>query len=531
MKTLSVIGICLFLLAWGMLFRPVVLGGPASYIIVSGVSMEPAYDHGDLVVMRKAGQYAVGDVIAYTVKDKGNVIHRIVGGSASSGFLTQGDNKKEIDPWSPKPEEILGKLWLHIPSAGNLLNGLRNPAGLTGLAGLTVLLFIDDLFPEKKKTRRGKRMKNNGSSHPLPFRWSFPGSLSGQSSARQIAALLLPVTVIGLVLGVLFLAAALFSGLQPARKMEPVSRTRYAHNAVFRYTVSTLPSALFDGTTIGPVGPETAQTTDVPPVITELAQSVDIDLRYALTDFGDGDLRGQVKPVLRIEIGEEWKQSFPIGEPVIFQGAAVDTRITIPMDQFREWVAAIAEELGYQPNAFQARVIPTITLTGTVDGQPVDETYTPEFTIIVRAAQAQMDTELSRREEVFRETTEERDQYFQFWRINWRIAEVQRITGLLAALLLLPSAILALLLAWWMRDDELFFIHARYGGMLIAVAQVDLHQSRQIQVASMKDMARLAQQNGGVIFWKAFNDGSRLFFIPEGQLTYLLMVPDRKRED
>lgn len=528
-KTISTVLTVLFALVWMIFFRPVYLGGPASYIIISGVSMEPTFLTGDLVVMHKAEQYQKGDVIAYQVEKK-NVIHRIVGGSASSGFLTQGDNKPEIDPWTPKPADILGKLWFHVPQAGDKLNNLGSPLGMASLAGLTVLLFIDDLFPEKKKTHRGKRMKNNPTGSLL-FRLTTPAWLTANNStrSRQIAAWLLPVTVAGLVLGAIFLAAAVFTAFQPARAVDPVTRTLYRHNAVFHYTVSTLPSPLSSDTLIGPVGPETAIDGEVQSVITDLAQAVDIDLKYALTDLGASDLSGQVKTMLRIEIGEEWKQSFPIGEPVFFHGPTVETRITIPMDQFREWVNTISEELGYVPSGYAAKVIPTISFSGTVDGQPVADIYAPEFNMTFGAIQARMEPELVRSEEEIVETMEVRDQYFRWWRINWRIEDVQNITGLLAIVLLLPSSILALLLYTWLHDDELFLIQARYGGMLITVDQVDLHQSRQIQVASIKDLARLAQQYGGVIFQKGYNDGSHLFFIPDGQLTYLLIVPDRKK--
>ena len=528
LKTITTILTVLFALVWVLLFRPVFLGGPASYIIVSGVSMEPTFFTGDLVVMRKAEQYQVGDVVAYTVKDKGNVIHRIVGGSASSGFLTQGDNKPEIDPWTPKPDDILGKLWFHIPKAGEKLNNLGSPFGMAGLAGLTVLLFIDDLFPEKKKTRRGKRMKNN-STGSLPFRLTAPAWPTGHNRYRQIAAWLLPVTITGLALGAIFLAAAVFAALQPSRVVEPVTSVQYRHNAIYQYSISTLPSPLYAGTLIGPIGPETDLNGEIPPVITDLAQTIDIDLKYSLTDLPESDLSGQVKTVLRIAIGEEWKQNFPIGEPVSFQGPTVETRITIPMEQFRAWVNAISEELGYVPSGYTAKVIPTISFSGSVDGKPVTDSYAPEFNMTFGTMQARMEPELVRSEDEIIETMEERDQYFRWWRINWRVEDVQNVTSLLAILLLLPSSILAMLLYASLHDDELFLIQARYGGMLIAVDQVDLHNSRQIQVASIKDLARLAQQYGGVIFQKAYNDGSHLFFIPDGQLTYLLMVPDRKK--
>jgi signal peptidase len=131
-----------FLLAWFFLFRPVSLGGPASYVMVSGVSMEPTLHSGDLVATRKYQSYQKGDIVAFRVEG-GIVIHRIVGGSAEEGFTTQGDNSETVDRWRPTGEDIVGRMWFSIPAGGDFLALLRQPLILGWLAGglgvLTVL--------------------------------------------------------------------------------------------------------------------------------------------------------------------------------------------------------------------------------------------------------------------------------------------------------------------------------------------------------------------------------------------------------
>ncbi len=97
------------LLLWTLVFRPTILGGPASYIIVTGISMEPTLYTGDLAVVLRQEHYQAGDVVAYRTSG-GNVIHRIVGGSAESGFTMLGDNKHDTDPWQPRPDERVGVL-------------------------------------------------------------------------------------------------------------------------------------------------------------------------------------------------------------------------------------------------------------------------------------------------------------------------------------------------------------------------------------------------------------------------------------
>jgi signal peptidase I len=48
--------------AW---FLPASVGATASYVVTHGISMEPGFHAGDLAVVRKAGNYRVGDVVAY----------------------------------------------------------------------------------------------------------------------------------------------------------------------------------------------------------------------------------------------------------------------------------------------------------------------------------------------------------------------------------------------------------------------------------------------------------------------------------
>lgn len=122
----------LLLATWFVWFRPTVLGGPASYIIVSGISMEPTYYSGDLVILQEQQTYGVGDVVAFRAESS-NVIHRIID-VAPEGYILQGDNKAARDPWTPTNDEVLGKAWLHIPGGGRYLLTLKQP--------MTLALFI-----------------------------------------------------------------------------------------------------------------------------------------------------------------------------------------------------------------------------------------------------------------------------------------------------------------------------------------------------------------------------------------------------
>jgi len=134
--------------AWFLALGPAPIGGPATYVVVDGTSMEPTLVTGDLAVVRRSDSYGSGDIIAFRPRDAeptshGLVIHRIVGGSADEGFLTRGDNRTSEDPWRTRPAEIVGSVWFSVPQVGGYLARLRDPLVIAPLAaGITVFLVL-----------------------------------------------------------------------------------------------------------------------------------------------------------------------------------------------------------------------------------------------------------------------------------------------------------------------------------------------------------------------------------------------------
>lgn len=123
------------------------LGGPVGYVIVSGRSMEPLLHTDDLALVVRQGSYHRGDVVAFRVP-KGDpgagsvVIHRIIGGSARDGYITQGDNRNGRDPWRPVPGDVVGEMAFHVPKIGGIPAFLASPLGLALAAGLFGFLLV-----------------------------------------------------------------------------------------------------------------------------------------------------------------------------------------------------------------------------------------------------------------------------------------------------------------------------------------------------------------------------------------------------
>ncbi|MGE0134498.1 MAG: signal peptidase I [Dehalococcoidia bacterium] len=140
---------------WAVTLRPVSLGGPATYLTVSGRSMQPTLRGGDLVILHERETYATGDIVAYRIPagepGAGNrVIHRIVGGSGSEGYVTRGDNRTSDDQWRPTDEDVLGKLWVRAPGVGQFLPQLRAPLIVATLAAILAVWLVFDWWRKPK---------------------------------------------------------------------------------------------------------------------------------------------------------------------------------------------------------------------------------------------------------------------------------------------------------------------------------------------------------------------------------------------
>jgi signal peptidase I len=153
------------LVAGGLIMAlwPTSMGGRISYSEVSGHSMLPAYEPGDLVIAVAAPSYSVGDAVVYAVP-KGEVggglrvIHRIVGGNESTGFTMKGDNNEFVDPWRPRRGDILGHVAVRFPRVGGWLAWVTRPVNLGILcASITVTCMLWRRSAETSPRRRATR--------------------------------------------------------------------------------------------------------------------------------------------------------------------------------------------------------------------------------------------------------------------------------------------------------------------------------------------------------------------------------------
>lgn len=165
-----------FTATWFVALRPTYLGGTTAYVIVSGASMRPTLESGDLVAVRAQPSYRNGDLVAYRVPrgepgEGAVVIHRIVGGSGTSGYVLQGDNTQGPDLWRPNRADVIGRAWIRVPAVGRVLAPLLSPLWKGALAGaLAASAVLTARSPSRSPVARERRSILLDAIHQLPER-------------------------------------------------------------------------------------------------------------------------------------------------------------------------------------------------------------------------------------------------------------------------------------------------------------------------------------------------------------------------
>jgi hypothetical protein len=490
------------------------------YMIVSGSSMEPTLYSGDLVLVRRQANYAFGEVVAFRLPE-GVVIHRIVGGSAEEGFDVQGDNKSGQDPWHPGVGDIIGAWWLRLPGAGTFIGRLRQPLLFASLAtGAAVFTF-----PPQSRKRRRTRAKVG----------SYLGrAISPLGESSSLTALLGLAVVLTLAMG----GAAIFSFREPLQLAEVVDIPLHTHRSSFTYTVHTLPSTLDPDGVLGPVSPSPAEdapeAAEAQPLIlfTRLARNLELEFDYSLDGPQPAAIQGVFLATLQISAGDVWSNSFELAPPTPFAGNTLSRAVNVDFGEVIALIDRVEEETGFEAGAYTVSVIPAVLVRGQLGSQSVEDSYAPAFNMMLTRTQISLEPDLARSEARTRSETIVRENTISVLGKPVPVRQA-RWTSLPGALIGLGTTIMLLLVGFFgYGQAEAARIEARYGSLILSVKTADMpEETRTVEVATIRDLARLAQQNGRNILHMRQGKASHLYFVQEGDTTYKYAIPGAKPED
>ena len=505
----SAITVVLVAIAW-VLFAPPQLGGQTSYVIVNGNSMEPGIHRGDLAIVRESSDYQVGDVVTYRHPQIGPVIHRIIGRNGAR-YVFQGDHNTFVDPYHPANDELIGKLWIHVPSVGKWLARFHSPVYMAGLLCLAFMGFGGaSAITAKSNPTRGRVARP--ANQP-----SFRAEPKGGSPMQQLLRNWQDTLSVLAAAGIAFLGLAWVSFNRPPHHDVPANLP-YSQTGQFAYSAPAADGRVYD----------TGEATSGEPVYRRLSQQVAFQFSYKLESTPKASATGTYKMVAELGDKNGWKRTIELTPETNFAGTDFVASGLLDLSQVQSLIAILEEQSGVKNDHYSVEIRPEVNIAGSIKGTAFKDTFTPSLPMAIDPLQLRMDAQsqndkpLAPRTDGLVSTLVSEANSIRLLAFSLPVAAARAIA--LAGLGIVVSLVGWLLIAAVQsRTNEAPGIASQGGRLrspLVNVrGSVPTPRMRVIDVASLEDLGRIAARIGGVVLQEA-RPGYHAFFVHDMEITY-----------
>ncbi|MFP5299263.1 MAG: signal peptidase I [Actinomycetota bacterium] len=497
----------LVLLAFAVCWRlvgPRQLGGSAAYVITYGNSMEPEYQEGDLVVLRRAASYEKGDIVGYQSASLDRTILHRIHSFEDGALVTKGDNNGWLDTDRPKSADVIGKAWLHIPALGKWLAKTRSPVVAAGLFSLIAMTF----FLGKEEHRRRRRKKGNGSHLPRIALGSF--------TDQQKTWMAVPA---GLLVVCLLLAVVAF---QRPLAAAAGADAAFEHVGDFSYSAKVPESAVYPDGLVEPGRP----------IFRRVVDQLSVRFDYQLASEVPQSVSGEALMFARVSGATGWKKAIPVAKVTTFKGDEVTLKGTLDLDEIQRLSSEVQAITGVPESAQKIDLVARVTVDGTVGGTDVAERFAPMLRFDMDPARLRVltsaggelpagelpeDLHQTEPSEVAISETEANRLRFLGMSLEIRNLRTLSLLGILLSILMLAAA--------WFRfsspahSDEASLIQAQYGDWLIPIEAMDRSGTKIVRIKSIESLVRLAELYERMILHDEGPSGHS-YFVEEDGVVY-----------
>src|SRR5574341_996722 len=380
----------LLLTIW-VILAPIQLGGQAAYVIIDGKSMEPGFHLGDLVVVRRAPTYQIGDMVAYDNAELNRyVFHRIID-ERGNHFVLKGDNNEWTDSYQPGQSELVGKFWLHLPGVGKWVRWARLPSNMGLMAGiiggLLALGLVIGQRPQGKNPMEKKSIKEwfrnirEQGFRRFMARISESRHLKSLGSGEQATPDLeqtrdfkrLGQILEGLFFGLGSLAfvsliLAYFAFARPTQRTV-TDNINFQHVGMFSYSAAA-PTGLYDSNSVRAGEPLFPKFTCI----------VNIRFSYALAGIQPESLAGSYQLSAKV-LDEQsgWQRTIPLTAQTPFTGKTFAISAPLDVCQVEALAANLEQTTDLHPPYYILSIAPVVTLNGKIAGHDLADTFSPHL--------------------------------------------------------------------------------------------------------------------------------------------------------
>jgi len=449
---------------------PTKVGGQASYVIIHGNSMEPKFHTGDLVLVRKSLSYQVGDIVTYWDDSMASyTIHRIID-IKQDRFILKGDNNWWIDPVKPDQEDIIGKLWIHLPKIGKTMEWLRSPINFALIVALAggILMTGKILNP---KSNRKKEFFNPS-----------PTGILG-----------IALYIFGFLFFV-FLALSFFSFSRPVSISS--NKILYQQEGLFSYSATGTPG-IYDT--------DTVQSGE--PIFPKLTCLLNMGFSYNLLGNQAQSISGSHQLYARI-LDEQsgWLRTIPMSQSMNFSGTSFSNAGTIDLCQVEMLVTTLERETGLRSSTYKMEIVSAVTVMGNIAGETIADSFAPTLTFRFDEAHFYLDS-TQKDEDLFHATEPGMSSsatlqanVISILGFEIKIQTV-RVVALFGSFISLCCILVLFLYAYTaVQQDQQALIRLKYGSLLVDVYEGSYEPtSPVIDVTSIDSLAKLAERHNTMI--------------------------------
>ncbi|MEI7926345.1 MAG: signal peptidase I, partial [Chloroflexota bacterium] len=499
-------------------------GGTFSYVFTAGNSMEPLYHQGDLVLLRQADAYNIGDIVAFRDPVQGLVLHRI---RAREGtlWLTRGDNRGSDDVFKSSNSDIVGKAIFHVPGIGRALGQLQTPTNTVLLTVATMLIAAGGAAKATPLRRiRWARPNLAGLAVQdrlatvVPRRWAAPlvlGSPGGNTLSTGFAVLL--------ACGVLLAGIAVAHGPTEVKPLPLLFEQRSS----LEYTAKGAPG-LYDAAV--------ASTGD--PVFTNVADEVFFTFKYGVEGVVSNalvsDVQGRAKVDVEVSAVNGWKRTINIVPETVFTGEKTALTGKLSLRTVRELISQTEETAGVAFPQYRIKVLQHVKGTAEITGKPVDLALNKgvSFQLDKNPFALLAGETLTQAEGGNTSTTVRKPWVITVPPFGFQISYDWLQFGAVIAVVLSISGLIVMAVATHMteREGEAALIEARYADLLVPTDADAIDFGGQlVGVAQFEDLVRMARRTQGSILHCKVFIGDQYLLVEPG-VTYLYSVRRHQAE-
>lgn len=494
---------------------PAQLGGRTAYAVTFGVSMEPHFRRGDLVVLRARPSYAVGDVVAYRSRDLGrNVLHRIIA-IRNGRYTFKGDNNGFVDPEQPVAADLVGSEWLRIPNAGAWLASLHTPRNAAIAAFAIVLALL--LSGGGTVAVRRRRRRSRPPAEKRALRRPSPPLGSGASAGFVVA---------GLGAGALVAAAGLGSlaFTRPPEKTV-VWPNLYVQRGTFGYAARVPRGATYQRRVL--------RSGD--PVYVRIVRRLPVSFDYRLRGEQPSGVAGTIALDAFVRDSRGWSYRIVLAPRRPFAGTSVRAGGTLDFARIQKVIAAFERETGEHNTLYRLTLAATVAVHGTVGARPVATTFAPTLAFEldqIRLA-VSVPTDPAAPPNAFAQaksgaaTRLETATLSAFGRAV-TVLDARRLAKLLGIAGLALAGLGGLLVLAGRRANEVATIRRRYEDWIVEVTPGERPAASERRVASIDALARLAERYDRLILHESRDDGDA-FLVEDDGIVYAYLVRNWER--